>query len=80
MNILVGSDADSSKVCLGDFGVAATLEDAQEEFWGNKAKKSPSGGFHKGKVVGSIEYLAPELLMMKSPPHFLLMYMLCLYP
>lgn len=62
-NILKGSQQG---VQLIDFGVAAWLCDVkQEEAEPMKAVYSrgkPTGGFHKARIVGTVEYMAPEIL------------------
>ena len=74
-NILLKSgensfEADHSafiKACLTDFGLASFENDVKEEFYANVSGKSPSGGFYKQSMVGTLEYMAPEILMKKGP-------------
>jgi serine/threonine protein phosphatase PrpC len=55
------------KACLTDFGLACFEKDIKEEFSANVSGKSPSGGFYKQSMVGTLEYMAPEILMKKAP-------------
>eukprot|EP00210_Caulerpa_lentillifera_P009064 g8649.t1 len=59
-NILQGKTGGSKLI---DFGIARSLQDACEE--GGMDTK-PSGGFHKSKLVGTLEYMAPEVLLKKG--------------
>eukprot|EP01023_Acetabularia_acetabulum_P004828 TRINITY_DN12037_c0_g2_i2.p1 TRINITY_DN12037_c0_g2~~TRINITY_DN12037_c0_g2_i2.p1 ORF type:complete len:266 (+),score=48.03 TRINITY_DN12037_c0_g2_i2:165-962(+) len=53
---------------LIDFGLAAEVERVQNEFESRKLF-NPSGGFHKQLMVGTMQYMAPELLL-KQPHSF----------
>lgn len=67
-NILMADGPDQSiKACIADFGLAASREEIDSDFYGNKSGKSPSGGFHKAKMLGTLEYMAPEILMKSAP-------------
>lgn len=48
---------------LADFGLAACREHLKEvsiETW--KSSGKPTGGFHKKNMVGTLIYMAPEIL------------------
>lgn len=48
---------------LGDFGLAAfkdNLKGVSLETW--KSSGKPTGGFHKKNMVGTLIYMAPEIL------------------
>ena len=62
-NILLNSD----RAVLADFGIADYQDAIDDEFSGNKAGRSPSGGFHKAKMLGTLEYMAPEILLKAGP-------------
>lgn len=67
-NVLLEDAQDASiKACIADFGLAAFVDDIDSDFYGNKSGKSPSGGFHKAKMLGTLEYMAPEILMKSAP-------------
>lgn len=57
----------STRACIADFGLAAPREEIDSNFFSNKSGKSPSGGFHKAKMLGTLEYMAPEILMKSAP-------------
>ena len=57
----------SGRACLTDFGIADFSTVIQETFHSNASGKSPSGGFHKASMVGTLEYMAPEILLRKQP-------------
>ncbi|EPS68638.1 hypothetical protein M569_06125 [Genlisea aurea] len=59
-NILLN---DSFHSCLADFGLAAYKNDVQQlsvQTW--KSSGKPTGGFHKKNMVGTLIYMAPEVL------------------
>ena len=58
---------DRDRAVLADFGIADYQDAIEEEFSGNKAGRSPSGGFHKAKMLGTLEYMAPEILLKSRP-------------
>ncbi|GMH40224.1 hypothetical protein BSKO_08128 [Bryopsis sp. KO-2023] len=64
---------DGRGLCLVDFGVATYLSDVKaDEIEPRKAMFSrgkPTGGFHKRRMVGTLEYMAPEILQ-KEPCSF----------
>lgn len=68
-NILLSSTEEESfpRACLADFGIAASQEDIDKDFYSNISSKSPSGGFHKASMVGSLEYMSPEVLLRTMP-------------
>lgn len=43
---------------LADFGLSELLVNLQ----GTKVAAAPSGGFHKQRMVGTLQYMAPEVL------------------
>lgn len=55
---------------LADFGIAASQEDVNEEFYSKSSSKFPSGGFHKATMVGSLEYMSPEVLLRTMPASY----------
>lgn len=49
--------------CLSDFGLAEYKKDLKQvsvENWRSSGK--PTGGFHKRNMVGTLIYMAPEIL------------------
>ena len=62
-NILLSKD----RAVLGDFGIADYRDAVEDDFFGNSAASGPSGGFHKAKMLGTLEYMAPEILLKTSP-------------
>lgn len=59
-NILLDSNWDAH---LADFGLAANVADLSKssvENW--KSSGKPTGGFHKKNMVGTLLYMAPEIL------------------
>ena len=68
-NVLLSSDLSTSR--LADLGIAARLKESNDtsddetETWQGAGK--PSGGFYKRKMVGTLEYMAPEILL--KHPH-----------
>ncbi|CAK0781962.1 hypothetical protein CVIRNUC_005517 [Coccomyxa viridis] len=66
-NLLMSRDGGAVK--LGDFGIAelaADLEAQQHDRSSLVGRGKPSGGFHKRHLVGTLEYMAPEVLQ-KQP-------------
>jgi serine/threonine protein kinase len=55
-NILI---SDAKGIVLADFGVA----EAAERLNGAAVPGKPSGGFHKSRIVGTLQYMAPEVLL-----------------
>ncbi len=53
-NVLRGTDGDAKLI---DFGIAKELGTASLE-----TRQHPSGGFYKRKMLGTLEYMAPEVL------------------
>lgn len=50
---------DSEGACvLSDFGLADHLDNLS-----TNTASAPSGGFHKQRIVGTMQYLAPEVLL-----------------
>ena len=43
---------------LADFGIAELAVDLH----GQRLREAPSGGFHKDRIVGTLQYLGPEVL------------------
>lgn len=64
-NLLLSSDRSTAR--LADLGIAVALKDSNDssedetETWQGAGK--PSGGFYKRKMVGTLEYMAPEILL-----------------
>lgn len=56
-NILLDMDWDAH---LGDFGLAVLAKDLEVQDW--KSSGKPTGGFHKKNMVGTLIYMAPEVL------------------
>ena len=54
-NILFNADGHA---ILADFGIA----EFEAELIATKVRPAPSGGFHKDRIVGTLQYLAPEVL------------------
>ncbi|GBF88929.1 hypothetical protein Rsub_01428 [Raphidocelis subcapitata] len=69
-NVLMSEDG---RPALSDFGLAATAEQLAEASNVTSAalrsRGMPSGGFHKRLVQGTLEYMAPEVLI-KRPASF----------
>lgn len=57
----------SGKAALTDFGIADFSSTIEETFYSTASGKSPSGGFHKASMMGTLEYMAPEILLKKQP-------------
>ena len=55
------------RTVLGDFGLAQYQDAIEEEFSGSTVTGSPSGGFQKTKMLGTLEYMAPEILLKTRP-------------
>lgn len=53
-NVMIGKDGVAKLI---DFGIAKSMELVATE-----AQKQPSGGFHKKRMMGTLEYMAPEVL------------------
>jgi serine/threonine protein phosphatase PrpC/tRNA A-37 threonylcarbamoyl transferase component Bud32 len=70
-NILLSSTEEESspRAYLADFGIAASQEDINQEFY-SKSSKSPSGGFHKASMIGSLEYMSSEVLLRTMPASY----------
>lgn len=64
-NVLLSSDLKTPK--LADLGIAARLQNGTDYDSSISLKTKPTGGFHKQHMVGTLEYMAPELLM--KQPH-----------
>ena len=47
---------------LADFGIARRLDESDDVVEDWKSAGKPSGGFHKRAMVGTLEYMSPELL------------------
>lgn len=43
---------------VADFGIS----EMAAELTGSRVRDAPSGGFHKDRIVGTLQYLAPEVL------------------
>lgn len=54
-NVLLGP---SGTCVLSDFGLADHLANLRAS-----SASAPSGGFHKQRIVGTLQYLAPEILL-----------------
>ncbi|CAG9460345.1 unnamed protein product [Pedinophyceae sp. YPF-701] len=75
-NVLLSEPRDSRgsgapEVKLTDFGLAESAEKLAREAADLTSRLKagmPSGGFHKKHMVGTLQYMAPEVLM-KSGPH-----------
>lgn len=69
-NVLMSED---NRPALSDFGLAAPAEQLVEQSNVTQAavrsRGMPSGGFHKRFVLGTLEYMAPEVLQ-KKPSSF----------
>ena len=57
-NILRGTDGNAKLI---DFGIAKELGRASLD-----TRQQPSGGFHKRRMLGTLEYMAPEVLLGKG--------------
>ncbi len=58
------------RTVLGDFGLAEYQDAIEKEFSGGNRSAvagSPSGGFQKTKMLGTLEYMAPEILLKTRP-------------
>ncbi|PNH05269.1 Protein kinase and PP2C-like domain-containing protein [Tetrabaena socialis] len=55
---------------VADFGLAAREVDGAGEYDADSlmAGGKPTGGFYKRQMVGTLEYMAPELLLRTAPP------------
>ena len=65
-NILLST----GRTVLGDFGLAEHQDAIEKEFSGGNRSAvagSPSGGFQKIKMLGTLEYMAPEILLKTHP-------------
>eukprot|EP00899_Mesostigma_viride_P022588 jgi/Mesvir1/3513/Mv11990-RA.1 len=61
-NILLDAD---HRARITDYGLAvaeSSLQQATAANWSAKAKGKPTGGFHKEHMVGTLQYMAPEVL------------------
>ncbi|XP_057549795.1 protein kinase and PP2C-like domain-containing protein isoform X2 [Amaranthus tricolor] len=59
-NILLG---ENFSPCLADFGLAEYIKDLKKSSFLNwKSSGKPTGGFHKKNMVGTLIYMAPEIL------------------
>lgn len=65
--LVVAGTTGSSRVYLADLGIAALQAEIDETFHSNTVGRAPSGGFSKKKRIGTIAYMAPELLTAMSP-------------
>ena len=50
---------NSGALVLSDFGIAERAADLS----GTSVAAAPSGGFQKGRIVGTLQYLPPEVLL-----------------
>jgi serine/threonine protein phosphatase PrpC len=57
----------SGNAALTDFGIADFSNIIEETFHSTASGKSPSGGFYKASMMGTLEYMAPEILLKKQP-------------
>jgi serine/threonine protein kinase len=66
-NILLDTSHTIAK--LADFGIAMSTKNIIEQHTTNNPLfyTKPSGGFQKGKVLGTLEYMPPEVLMNLHP-------------
>lgn len=65
-NVLLSSDHCIAK--LTDFGIAEYADDILQHNNSNMLMRNkPTGGFHKGLMLGTLEYMAPEVLL--KHPH-----------
>lgn len=66
-NVLMSEDGRPQ---LSDFGLAAPaeklVEDSNVTQQAVRSRGMPSGGFHKRLVLGTLEYMAPEVLLKKA--------------
>lgn len=60
-NILLSEDHRTAR--LADLGIASRIEDARLHPDSRKVSSKPSGGFYKRDMVGTLEYMAPEVLL-----------------
>lgn len=65
-NLLLSKDRRSIR--LTDFGIAVRMKDLEERQSGSFSSRfghKPTGGFHKAAMLGTLEYMAPEVLLKK---------------
>jgi len=64
-NILLSGDRRTAR--LTDLGIAIEAAEDGEGGWHRPKGSKPTGGFHKALMVGTLEYMAPEILLKR--PH-----------